>query len=108
LACSVLSQFRHLIKKPSMRNIRLFWQIFPACVGITIASMLLVAWLATTTGRLFISIASRGDPRAGPADRADHHHAQPGEDRPCRSLSARPAAGRDPDHGDRRQRAGAG
>jgi len=36
-----------------MRNIRLFWQIFPACVGITIVSMLLVAWLATTTGRNF-------------------------------------------------------
>ncbi|MBV5317994.1 MAG: PAS domain-containing protein [Desulfobulbaceae bacterium] len=36
-----------------MRNIRLFWQIFPACVGITIFSMLLAAWLATTTGRSF-------------------------------------------------------
>ena len=36
-----------------MRNIRLFWQIFPACVGITLVSMLLVAWLATTTGRDF-------------------------------------------------------
>ena len=36
-----------------MRNIRLFWQIFPACVGITIVSMLLVAWLAATTGREF-------------------------------------------------------
>jgi len=36
-----------------MRNIRLFWQIFPTCVGITIASMLVVAWLATTTGRTF-------------------------------------------------------
>lgn len=36
-----------------MRNIRLFWQIFPACVGITIVSMLLVAWLAATTGRDF-------------------------------------------------------
>ena len=36
-----------------MRNTRLFWQIFPACVGITIGSMLLVAWLATTTGRDF-------------------------------------------------------
>jgi two-component system phosphate regulon sensor histidine kinase PhoR len=36
-----------------MRNIRLFWQIFPACVGITIFSMVLAAWLATTTGRGF-------------------------------------------------------
>lgn len=36
-----------------MRNIRLFWQIFPACVGITLLSMLLVVWLATTTGRSF-------------------------------------------------------
>jgi two-component system phosphate regulon sensor histidine kinase PhoR len=36
-----------------MRNIRLFWQIFPACVGITIVSMLVVAWLAATTGRDF-------------------------------------------------------
>ena len=36
-----------------MRNIRLFWQIFPACVGITIFSMVLAAWLATTTGRSF-------------------------------------------------------
>jgi two-component system phosphate regulon sensor histidine kinase PhoR len=36
-----------------MRNIRLFWQIFPACVGITIFSLLLAAWLADTTGRTF-------------------------------------------------------
>jgi two-component system phosphate regulon sensor histidine kinase PhoR len=36
-----------------MRNIRLFWQIFPACVGITIISLLVSAWLATTTGRTF-------------------------------------------------------
>jgi two-component system phosphate regulon sensor histidine kinase PhoR len=36
-----------------MRNIRLFWQIFPACIGITIVSMLLVVWLATSTGREF-------------------------------------------------------
>jgi two-component system phosphate regulon sensor histidine kinase PhoR len=36
-----------------MRNIRLFWQIFPACVGITLFSMALAAWLATTTGRTF-------------------------------------------------------
>lgn len=36
-----------------MRNIRLFWQIFPACFGITILSMLLVVWLATTTGHTF-------------------------------------------------------
>ncbi len=36
-----------------MRNVRLFWQIFPTCVGITLVSMLLIAWLATTTGRTF-------------------------------------------------------
>jgi two-component system, OmpR family, phosphate regulon sensor histidine kinase PhoR len=36
-----------------MRNIRLFWQIFPACVGITIVSVLVVGWLATTTGHDF-------------------------------------------------------
>jgi two-component system phosphate regulon sensor histidine kinase PhoR len=36
-----------------MRNIRLFWQIFPTCVGITIFSLLLAAWLADTTGRDF-------------------------------------------------------
>ena len=36
-----------------MRNIRLFWKIFPACVGITLFAMLLAAWLATTTGRSF-------------------------------------------------------
>jgi two-component system phosphate regulon sensor histidine kinase PhoR len=36
-----------------MRNIRLFWQIFPVCVGITVFSMLMVAWLTTTTGRGF-------------------------------------------------------
>lgn len=36
-----------------MRNVRLFWQIFPACVGITLVSMLLIAWLASTTGRTF-------------------------------------------------------
>ncbi|WP_035216917.1 sensor histidine kinase [Desulfobulbus elongatus] len=36
-----------------MRNIRLFWQIFPVCIGITFASMLVVVWLASTTGRSF-------------------------------------------------------
>ncbi len=36
-----------------MRNIRLFWQIFPVCVGITLFSMALAAWFATTTGRDF-------------------------------------------------------
>ena len=36
-----------------MRNIRLFWQIFPVCVGITVFSMLVVAWLTATTGRSF-------------------------------------------------------
>ena len=36
-----------------MRNIRLFWQIFPVCVGITLFAMGLSAWLATTTGRSF-------------------------------------------------------
>ena len=33
-----------------MRNVRLFWQIFPACVGITLLATVLIAWLATTTG----------------------------------------------------------
>jgi two-component system phosphate regulon sensor histidine kinase PhoR len=36
-----------------MRNIRLFWQIYPACVGITLFSMVMAAWLANTTGRNF-------------------------------------------------------
>ncbi|MBM9536664.1 sensor histidine kinase [Desulfobulbus alkaliphilus] len=36
-----------------MRNIRLFWQIFPTCVGITIFSLVLAAWLATTTNQAF-------------------------------------------------------
>ncbi|WP_310600824.1 ATP-binding protein [Desulfobulbus sp.] len=36
-----------------MRNIRLFWQIFPVCLGITLISMLAVVWLASTTGRAF-------------------------------------------------------
>ena len=36
-----------------MRNIRLFWQIFPVCIGITLVSMLAVVWLASTTGRSF-------------------------------------------------------
>jgi two-component system phosphate regulon sensor histidine kinase PhoR len=36
-----------------MRNIRLFWQIFPVCIGITLVSMLAVVWLASTTGRTF-------------------------------------------------------
>lgn len=36
-----------------MRNIRLFWQILPACVGISLLTTLLVAWLSTTTGRTF-------------------------------------------------------
>lgn len=36
-----------------MRNVRLFWQIFPACVGITLFAMGLSAWLASTTGRSF-------------------------------------------------------
>ncbi len=36
-----------------MRNVRLFWQIFPVCVGITLFAMGLSAWLASTTGRSF-------------------------------------------------------
>jgi PAS domain S-box len=36
-----------------MRNIRLFWQIFPVCIGITIVSMLVTVWLASTTGHSF-------------------------------------------------------
>ncbi|MCL1980864.1 MAG: ATP-binding protein [Proteobacteria bacterium] len=36
-----------------MRNIRLFWQIFPVCIGITLVSMLAVVWLASTTGHTF-------------------------------------------------------
>lgn len=36
-----------------MRNIRLFWQIFPVCVGITLFAMVLTYWLADTTGRSF-------------------------------------------------------
>ncbi|MCL2789845.1 MAG: ATP-binding protein [Desulfobulbus sp.] len=36
-----------------MRNIRLFWQIFPVCIGITLASMLAVVWLASTTSHSF-------------------------------------------------------
>ena len=36
-----------------MRNIRLFWQIFPTCVGITIFSLVLAAWLTTTTSHNF-------------------------------------------------------
>lgn len=36
-----------------MRNIRLFWQIFPACVGITVISLVLAAWLITTTSHAF-------------------------------------------------------
>ena len=36
-----------------MRNIRLFWQIFPLCIGITFVSMLAVVWLASTTSRSF-------------------------------------------------------
>ena len=64
-----------------MRNVRLFWQIFPACVGITLLATVLIAWLATTTGHSFflhhlegeirerallleptITILSKGDP----------------------------------------------
>ena len=36
-----------------MRNIRLFWQIFPTCVGITVFSLVLAAWLTTTTSHAF-------------------------------------------------------
>jgi two-component system phosphate regulon sensor histidine kinase PhoR len=36
-----------------MRNVRLFWQIFPSSVGITLFAMVLAAWFATTTGRSF-------------------------------------------------------
>lgn len=46
-----------------MRNIRLFWQIFPACVGITIASVLVVGWLATTTGQAFYIDRLKGEIR---------------------------------------------
>lgn len=36
-----------------MRQLRLFWQIFPACVGISLLSILLVGWLAHTSSREF-------------------------------------------------------
>ncbi|MGI6639165.1 MAG: ATP-binding protein [Desulfobulbus sp.] len=36
-----------------MRKLRLFWQIFPVCVGISLVSILLVGWLASTTGHDF-------------------------------------------------------
>lgn len=36
-----------------MRNLRLFWQIFPACVGITLLAMLMAAWLASTNAHSF-------------------------------------------------------
>ena len=36
-----------------MRNVRLFWQIFPSSAGIIILSMVLAVWLATTTGHNF-------------------------------------------------------
>ena len=36
-----------------MRNIRLFWQIFPACVGITLLALGVASWLASTTAHSF-------------------------------------------------------
>ena len=36
-----------------MRKLRLFWQIFPACVAISLLSILLVGWLANSSGREF-------------------------------------------------------
>ncbi|MDD2463511.1 MAG: ATP-binding protein [Desulfobulbus sp.] len=36
-----------------MRNVRLFWQIFPSSAGIIIITMALAAWLATSTGHDF-------------------------------------------------------
>ena len=36
-----------------MRNIRLFWQIFPTTIGITILSILLVVWAAAAIGHQF-------------------------------------------------------
>ena len=36
-----------------MRNIRLFWQIFPTCVGITLFALGVASWLASTTAHSF-------------------------------------------------------
>lgn len=36
-----------------MRNVRLFWQIFPSSAGIIVFTMALAVWLATTTGHGF-------------------------------------------------------
>ncbi|MGI6656040.1 MAG: ATP-binding protein [Desulfobulbus sp.] len=36
-----------------MRHVRLFWQIFPACAGITVISLVLAAWLVTSVGQDF-------------------------------------------------------
>nr|WP_320011210.1 ATP-binding protein [uncultured Desulfobulbus sp.] len=36
-----------------MRNVRLFWQIFPATVAITVLSMVITGWLAITSGNSF-------------------------------------------------------
>lgn len=36
-----------------MRNIRLFWQIFPSTIGITILSIVLVMWAAAAIGHRF-------------------------------------------------------
>ncbi|NLZ18094.1 MAG: HAMP domain-containing protein [Desulfobulbaceae bacterium] len=43
-----------------MHKLRLFWQIFPVCAGISLLSVLLVGWLANSTGRdFFISELNR-------------------------------------------------
>lgn len=36
-----------------MRTFRLFWQVFPACAGISLVSVLLVGWLASSSGHAF-------------------------------------------------------
>ena len=36
-----------------MRQLRLFWQIFPACVGISLLSIVLVGWLANNSSHDF-------------------------------------------------------
>jgi two-component system phosphate regulon sensor histidine kinase PhoR len=47
-----------------MKHPPLFWQIFPLCLGVTVASLLLTAWLATSTGHDFYTEHLSQDLRA--------------------------------------------
>ena len=43
-----------------MRKLRLFWQIFPVCLGLSLCTLLLVFWLVSTVGRDYYYAKQKG------------------------------------------------